>query len=192
MLRTQLLASVVCLVIPSVATAAPVLQVVNGIPSFDTNLGTLLSATVTIDPPPQSTEVYDPGVFENIGNHSHLVNPLPIQVAGLDSYAFPPTPTNFVNPQTGQDHAHIVNLPSIVETYTGGDLAWFLDPLNGVFSLPINSPPTSMSEGHNHAVNLLPVVPQTRFLYEPAPQIPEPGCLALLAACCLAVGARRR
>lgn len=180
----------VVLAAASTAAAAPTLLVTNGIPSFDTNLGTLISATVTLAPPVQQTSVYESGFFENVDNHAHLVNPLPIVVSGLDTYDFVPTLTSFVDPDTNEDHSHTINLLPIVEVYTGPDLAWFLDPANGVpGALPLVAPPTTMVEGHDHTINFLPVLPQTRFLYEP---VPEPTSAMLIAAATGLYAIRRR
>lgn len=162
----------------STAAAAPTQLITNGIPSFPSGLGTLLSVQVVLDPPPQSTEPVSQ-TFDTIGGHNHLVNPLPVVVPGLDTYDFVTVSTSFVNPGFNSDHTHTFDLLPIVETYSGPDLAWFLDPANGVGSLNVIVPPTSPNEGHQHLVNLPPVLPQTTFNYVP---VPEPTGLILLAA----------
>ncbi|MEM8865996.1 MAG: hypothetical protein AAGF31_10680 [Planctomycetota bacterium] len=191
MIRTTCFAVVAALfAVSSCSALASTIQIVPGIPSFDTNLGTLLSATVTIDPPLTLTEEYEPGPFENVGNHRHFVSPLPVNVPGLGSFPFGTTPTNFVNPSTGQDHGHVFNLAPSVQTFTGPGLAWFLNPQNGLFSVNVLTPPTTFSDDHNHLVPAINVVPSTRFLYAPT-TVPEPGGLALLASL-LTLAARRR
>lgn len=191
MIRSLCLLSLFCCLscFTSVVGAATV--TVNGIPSFDTNLGTLVSATVTIDPPPTPTSIYDPGFFEFTGNHAHIVNPFPASVTGLGSFPFVPTQTNFVDPNNDDSHFHMVNVPAAVEVFSGASLAWFLDPLNGVNFVSIVAPPTSLAEGHTHTVDFNPILPTTRFEFV-RNQVPEPNTIFLFGMASLSMMARLR
>lgn len=188
MIRTHLAVAALLLI---AATTEAALLVVPGIPSFDTSLGTLQSVTVTIDPDPMMTNDYDAGPFENIGNHNHIVAPFPVTVPGLDTFPFTPTPTNLVNPSVGASHNHVFNLPPSAKVFSGPNLAWFLDPANGVNTVNLVAPPTSTNDDHNHTINFSPVVPQTRFTFLPT-QVPEPSAALLAMAGMGACFGRRR
>lgn len=188
MIRTTLLSTLLVAVLSPFAAAD--ILVVNGIPSFDTNLGTLNSATVIIDPIPQQTSVHDVNPFTNLGNHAHFINPFPVQVPGLGTFPFASTQTSFENPGLGDSHSHLINLLPSQQTFSGNDLAWFLNPANGVNTVNILAPPSSMSEDHNHTVNFLPAIPQTIFNFTPVPE-PASALLMLLAVAGLAAGRKR-
>lgn len=192
MIRTIALSSLIVFAMAS-STLADILTV-NGIPSFDTNLGTLISVTVEIDPLPTQTSSYQPSLFENVSTHNHIVNPFPVIVPGLPSFSFAPTPTDSVNPAINESHFHVVDIPPSQQFLFGTSLSWFLNPANGVIFVNLGQRVTSEREGHTHGVNFAPVLPQTTFEFTPVPAtIPEPTSGALLGlGCCLFASRRRR
>lgn len=186
MIRTRLFA---LLAVASLCAAAPAATItLPGIPSFDTNLGTLTKATVTIDPIQVETEPYETN-FSSISNHFHFFNPLAASVPGLGVFPFAPVQTSIEDSNAFSSHTHTVDpLPS-VQVFMGSALAWFLDPVNGVNTILFPVQQTQAIEDHVHMVRLLPTQPTTTFEFTPA-VIPEPAALGLLALACLAM--RRR
>ena len=184
MIRT-LLVALVSLAAVSPATAA--LLTVPGIPSFNTSLGTLTKATVTIDPLPVDTSLHSTN-FSSIGNHTHTAFPAPVSVPGLGAFPFVPVQTSFESSSAFSDHAHTVNLLPSVKMFTGPDLAWFLNPANGVNFVTFSTSNTSLNEDHSHTFRPLPTQPMTTFEFTPVPE-PTAAVLALLG---LAAAVRRR
>ncbi|MFN3166912.1 MAG: PEP-CTERM sorting domain-containing protein [Phycisphaeraceae bacterium] len=160
----------------------------NGIQPFDTNLGTLNSVTVELDPAPTQTGSYDGFVSEP--NHAHLFQPQPVSLAGLGTFNFPTVQTSFESHPLGGSHTHVVNPLPATNVYSGGGLAWFLDansPTIGAIAFPQQQ--TQTAEGHEHTVLLSPVLPRTTYHYTP---VPEPGSLAFVGVASLALLRRRR
>lgn len=162
---------------------------INGIAPFDTNLGTLTSVTVTINPIPQSTSIHTTN-FDNVDNHLHQFNLLPTAITGLGSFNYTPVFTSVGSSPAFGSHDHTLDVPASVKVFSGGNLAWFLNPasptINSV-TYPVQN--TSTAEDHNHTVFLSPAVPHTVYTYDP---VPEPASLALFGLGGAMVLRRRR
>lgn len=184
MIRTLLVAAVS---LAAASHAGAAFLTVPGIPSFNTNLGTLTKVTVTIDPAPVATSLHSTN-FSSIGNHTHTAFPAPVSVPGLGAFPFVPVPTSFESSNPFSDHAHTVNLLPSVKMFTGPDLAWFLNPANNVNFVSFSTSNTSANEGHSHTFRPFPAQPMTTFEFTPVPE-PSAAILALLG---LAATTRRR
>ncbi|QDT70458.1 hypothetical protein MalM25_34060 [Planctomycetes bacterium MalM25] len=184
MIRTL---SVALISLAAASHASAALLSVPGIPSFNTSLGTLTKATVTIDPLPTVTSIHSAN-FDNIGNHTHTAFPSAVAVPGLGAFPFVPVQTSFGDSNPFSDHDHTVDLLPSVKMFTGPDLAWFLDPANGVNFVTFVTSSTSENENHTHTFRPTPTQPMTTFEFTP---VPEPGA-ALLALLGFAAGVCRR
>lgn len=168
--------SVSAVVLLAVSPARAAVLGINGIAPFDTNLGTLTSVTVTINPINQLTSDYDTD-FDSIGNHAHQFNLLPTAIAGLGSFNYAPVFTSVEDSPVFGTHDHTVNVLATFKVYSGANLAWFLNagsPTINSVTFPVQN--TSSAEDHNHTVFLSPAVPHTVYTYNP---VPEPASLAL-------------
>ncbi|NOY43740.1 MAG: PEP-CTERM sorting domain-containing protein [Planctomycetes bacterium] len=187
-IRTISIALLALMSIPSLCAQAAVLQI-NGIAPFDTNLGVLTQAVVTLDPIPQQTGNYQT-IFPSISSHLHTVNTPPVLVPGFDNFVFAPVQTSIESSPSLGTHSHSFNLFPSFKIYTGAGLAWFLNPANTpINSVPVPAFQTNLGEGHVHLINLSPIVPRTAFTYNP---IPEPATLSLLSLGGIALMLRRK
>ncbi|TWT89069.1 hypothetical protein Mal64_25610 [Pseudobythopirellula maris] len=160
-----------------------------GVTKFDPALGTLQSATVTIDPPPVMTSFYDAGFLEDVDPHLHNVSVNPVVLPpGLNPIVFPSATTSFETPDIGDDHNHFLNIPPVHKNHTGLMLQWFLTPGPSVPSVIVTAQ-VQVNESHTHLVPGMDTTPSTRFVYEP---IPEPATAALVGLVLTAVASRRR
>lgn len=168
--------SAFAVVLSAVSPADAATLNINGIAPFDTNLGTLTSVKITIDPIQQNTQSYTTQ-FDNISNHSHLFNPLATSIPGLGVFNYAPVFTSVGGSAPFGTHDHTVNVFATFNVYNGPDLAWFLNAGNPTIN-SVTFPPqnTAPNEDHTHTVLLLPAVPHTVFTYDP---VPEPASLAL-------------
>jgi hypothetical protein len=170
----------------------------NGVVFFDTSLGTLQRATVTVDPGIQNTSfIAMIGPLVPVDIHQHVVTFPSFQLLGRD-FVFTPVSTSVNNAPTLAFHTHTFDLAPIVEMFEGDDLNNFL--FNGTFILPggvllpdIN---TTESEGHFHHVHdshlnfFTSAI--TTFDYTPA-EVPEPATAVILACFApVAMRVRRR
>lgn len=162
----------------------------SGVPSFDTNLGTLVQATVTIDPLEVTTG--DHQSFGGISNHTHTFLPLAASVPGLSAFPFAPVQTSNESSPAFGTHNHTVDVLPSVQVFTGSGLNWFLNPANNVNVVFFPTQNTVGSEGHSHTVNLMPTVPRTVFEFIPAPVVPEPSTACLLVIAGIGAVGRRR
>ncbi len=187
MIRT-LFVALVSLAAASHAHAA--ILAVPGIPSFNTSLGTLTKATVTIDPPPTTTTTHSSN-FNDVDNHVHNALLAPITISGLGTFNFALTPTSVEsNPPFGS-HSHEIDVPPSTQMFTGSGLNWFLNPANGVNSVFFLNSGMFTVEDHTHNFQPAPTQPMTTFEFTPA-TIPEPTAALLASLAMVAVAARRR
>jgi hypothetical protein len=153
---------------------------VDGVPNFDTSLGSLIRVSVTVDPLPRTT--YSTGSLlpweqEPIALHHHLFTFPSIFVR--DRWAvFPATPTDEVK-APGEVHFHVYDAPPVNLIFEDGGQVNFINfgPVipSGVFMAGIT---TSVAEGHYHDTPNISFNfnTETRTTFEYAPfNVPEPN-----------------
>lgn len=167
---------------------------VQGIPFFDTSLGILNRATVTIDPAPHETSIQDRLFFpsQQLGDHQHDVTFPSFQFLGRD-IVFQPVTTTAITWGEGSNHTHMFDAPpALPQAFEGADLDFFMPSpgIRGTVFL-LQGLPTSEALGHSHvsATGIdLSREASTTFEFTP---VPEPSSVLILAALVAWVFSRR-
>ena len=156
----------------------------HGLPFFDTSLGVLHKATVTIDPVERDLASYYSSA-QPISSHQHFVTNPPFQL-GPREVVFPPVPTSFESAPALVFHGHHYDPPPVVVVFEGADLSYFI--FNGTFIHPggffLPGGVTTEAEGHSHYVGDYSIGGinefTTTFEYTPV-AVPEPSAAGLIS-----------
>ena len=170
------------LFLPAASDAATL--VVLGVPRFDTSLGKLQSAEVTVDPLPPTFYIHTVSRTP-MPYHQHTATYPWLEIAGK-RFDFPATLTEVggdPDPVGFETHGHTFDPPPVTVLYGNGELSHFLDPrplfipefLFGGIS-------TDTVEGHFHKTTPISLdlntAAMTTYTYIP---VPEPALKTIAA-----------
>jgi len=159
-----------------VAAADAATLTVPGVPRFDTSLGTLQSAEVTVDPLPPLFYIH-PLSLTPMPNHQHSATYPSFEIGGK-LFSFPTTLTEVggsPDPAGFETHGHTFDPPAVTVQYDNGELSYFLDPSPIVITgIQFGSISTDIVEGHSHKSAPVPLnlnaAATTTFTYIPVPE----------------------
>lgn len=168
--------------------------VVPGVPRFDTSLGKLQSAEVTVDPLPPTFYIHTASRTP-MSYHQHTATYPWLEIAGK-RFDFPATFTEVggcPDPVGLETHGHAFDPPAVTVQYGKGELSHFLDP-RPLFipEFLLGGISTDTVEGHFHKTTPISLdlntAATTTFTYIP---VPEPAIVSIAAGTLTVAGIGR-